>query len=172
MKKQILKAIGGVSLAILMLAVFAQVRVSAQDNDKVLLRNGNGGHERSLVGSWDVQVTIRDCQTGTPFFSFPAMLTYNQGGTMQESDLGGPGLVRLLGHGVWEHQNGRHYSAAFRFLNFNPDRTFAGRNVVRSAISLGRSGNSYTATDTVEVLDANGNLIVRSCATSMATRFE
>ncbi len=163
MKKQILKAIGGVSIAILVLAVFAQVRMSAQ------VQNGN---EQGLVGSWDVQVTIRDCQTGTPFFSFPATMTYEQGGTMQETDLGDPSLVRLPGHGVWEHQNGRHYSAAFRFLNFNPDRTFAGRNVIRSAIRLGQSGDTYTSTDTVEILDASGNVMSRGCATSTATRFE
>ncbi len=72
MKKQMLKAIGGASLAILMLAVFAQVLVSAQDNDNQLLRNGN---ERSLVGSWNLQVTLRDCQTGMEFVSFPAMNT-------------------------------------------------------------------------------------------------
>jgi hypothetical protein len=163
MKKRILKAVGGAALAIVMLAVFAQVWVSAQ---------GQNGNEPTLVGSWDVQVTIRDCQSGTPFFSFPAMMTYSQGGTMQETDLGGPGLVRLPGHGVWERQNGRQYSAAFRFLNFNPDRTFAGTNVIRSAISLSQSGNEYTSTGTVEILDANGNVIGSGCATETATRFE
>ncbi len=166
MKKQILKAIGGASLAILVLAVFAQVRISAQ------VQNGN---EQGLVGSWDVQVTGRDCQTGTPFFSFPAMITYNQGGTMQESDLGGPGLVRLLGHGVWSRISEFHplYSAAFQFLNFLPDRTPAGKNVVRSAISLGQNGNTYTSTATVVALDANGNVIpgAGGCATETATRF-
>ncbi len=168
MKKQMLKIIGGAALAILMLATFTQIWVSAQIREEV--PNGN---ERNLEGSWDVQVTIRDCQTGTPFFSFPAMITFNQGGTIQESDLGGPGLVRLLGHGVWKRQNGRHYSSAFRFLNFNPDRTFAGTNVVRQAITLGPSGDTYTATDTVEVLDANGNVIpgAGGCATETATRF-
>lgn len=169
MKKQILKAIGGASLAILLLVAFAQVWVSAQVNDNDLLRNGN---KQSLVGSWDVQVTIRDCETGMVFFGFPAMITYNQDGTMQETDLGNPSLLRLPGHGVWERQNGRQYSAAYRFLNFNLDRTFAGRNVVRSTISLGRSGDRYTSTDTVEILDPNGNVITRGCATSTATRFE
>ncbi len=172
MKKQILKAIGGASLVILLLAVFAQVWVSAQENDNVLPRNGNGGNGRSLIGSWDVLVTARDCQSGTPFFSFPAMITYNQGGTMQESDLGGPGIVRLNGHGVWERQTGRQYSAAFRFLNFNPNRTFAGTNVVRSSISLSQSGNEYTSTDTAELIDANGNVIPLGCATQTAKRFE
>ncbi len=163
MKKQILKAIGGASLAILMLAIFTQVWVSAEE------QNGN---EQGLIGSWDVEVTIRDCQTGTPFFSFPAMMTYDQGGTMQETDLGGPSITRLPAHGVWERQNGRQYAAAFRFLNFNPDRTFAGTNVIRSAISLEQSGTTYSSTDTLEVLDANGKVIGGGCSTSTATRFK
>lgn len=159
MKKQILKAIGGASLA--MLVLFTQVTVPAQ------VQNGNG-----LVGTWDVQVTIRDCQTGTPLFGFPSMITYNQGGTLQESDLGGPGIVRLLAHGVWSHQTGREYTSAFQFLIFNLDRSFAGKNVVRSAITLGPSGNDYIGTDTGELFDANGNLVSKGCATTVATRFQ
>jgi hypothetical protein len=162
MKNRILKAIGGASLAILLLPVFGQMWLSAQDN-------GNG---RTLAGSWDVQVTIRDCQTGTVLFGFPAMITYNQDGTVQQTDIGDPSFLRVPGHGVWERQNGRQYSAAFRFLNFTPDHIYIGRNVIRSAISLGKGGKEYNSTDTVDILDANGNLIVRACATTTATRFE
>jgi len=169
MKKQILKAIGGASLAIMILAVFAQVSVSAQDNDNELLRNENRGNEQRLVGSWNVQVTIRDCQSNTEIASFPAMNTYNQGGTTQQTAPPEPGATALPGHGVWSHQNGRHYSGAIQFFSLNP--TF-GRVIVRSTISLGRDGNSYTSTDTAEVLDANGSLIFRACSTSTATRFE
>lgn len=165
MKRQILKAISGVALTILVV-VLAHVWVSAQEQ---------AGNEPALVGSWDARITSRDCETGTPIAFipvFPAIITYDQGGTMQETDLGGPGLVRLPGHGVWERQSGRQYSAAFRFLQFNLDRTFAGTNVIRSAITLSHSGNEYTSTDTLEILDANGNVIVRGCATQTATRFE
>jgi hypothetical protein len=166
MKKQILKTIGGASLAILTLAVSAHVWVSAQDRS---------GKEPTLVGSWDVLVTARDCETGTPipFIPvFPALMTYDQGGTMQESDLGGPGIVRLQGHGVWRHQIGREYSAGFRFINFFPDRTFFGTNVVRSSITVSIGGNEYTSTDTLELLDANGNVTGAGCATTVGTRFE
>ena len=91
---------------------------------------------------------------------------------MQETDLGGPGVVRLQGHGVWQHQIGRQYSAAFRFLNFLPDRTFIGTNVVRSSVTVSLDGNGYTSTDTLEVLDANGVVVGTGCATAAATRFQ
>ena len=163
MKTKALKTISGVSLAIVMLAVFAQVRVPAQ---------GQSGNPQGLIGSWIVQVTIRDCQSGTPFFGFPAMITYNQGGTMQETDLGDPSLLRLAGYGVWERQSGQQYSATFQFLNFNLDRSPAGKNVVRSAITLGPTGNEYQSTDTAEIFDTAGNLIVRGCSTTAATRIQ
>ena len=136
MKRRTLKAISGASLAILLFAVFAHVNVPAQE------RNGD---EQGLVGSWTVQVTVRDCQTGdpSPFIPiFPAMITYNQGGTMQETDLGSPFLIRLPGHGVWGHTRGRQYSSAFQWLNFNFDRTPAGKNVVKETIILGRGGDT------------------------------
>lgn len=167
MKKQILKAIGGAALAILVLAVFAQVWISAQ---------AQSGNEQGLIGSWDVQVTIRDCQTGTEFFSFPATNTYNQGGTMQESNLGPPGIVSLPAHGVWGHTRGRQYSAAYRGLVFatDPNRTFLGTGVVRQAINLGRDGDTFTSTDRFVMLDPNGAVIPGSeaCATETATRFQ
>jgi hypothetical protein len=160
MKKRILKVTGAVALAVLGVAVFAQVWVSAQ------------GNEANLTGSWDVTVTIRNCQSGAELFSFPAMITYHQGGTMEESDLGGPGIVRLEGHGVWRRQNERQYSAAYRWLNFNPDRTLVGTQVVRSSITLGPRGDSYTSTDSGQLVDANGNVVPGGCATTTAKRFE
>lgn len=166
MKKQILKAIGGASLVILLLTVFAQVRVSAQ---------GHSGNEQGLVGSWSLVVTLRDCQTGDPLPfppPFSAMNTYNQGSTMQQAAPPGPGVTALPGHGVWSHQTGQRYSAAFQAFGLNPDGTLASRLIVRSAIHLGRGGDSYTSTDTAEFLNANGDLLFRACSTTTATRFQ
>ena len=163
MRKQIVKVIGGASLAILVCAVFAQVRVPAQ---------GQNQNEPSLVGSWNLQVTLRDCQSGTPFVGFPAMMTYNLGGTTQQTAPPAPGSVFLPGHGVWSHETGGGYSGAFQFFSINPDGSVATKTIVRSAIRLGRDGNSYTSTETSETLSANGDLLFRGCSTSTATRFE
>lgn len=168
MKSTLSKTIGAAALAILMLAVFAQVWVSAQDNDNESLRSGN---KQGLVGSWNLVVSLRDCETGTVLVSFPAMSTYNQGGTTQQAAIPEPGVTALPGHGVWSHHTGRVYSGAFQAFFLNPDGTF-GRIIVRSAISLGQDGNNYTSTDTAEVLNANGDLLFRACSTTTATRFQ
>lgn len=165
MSKQLWKTIGGAATGVLIVALVMQVWVSAQVQD---------GGEQGLIGSWDVQVTARDCATGDPLPflpTFAAVQTYHHGGTMLASNLGSPGVIGLEGHGVWEHGKGRQYAIAFRVLKFNPDGTFAGRDVIRDVISLGLDGNTYTSTGTVEVLAPNGDLIVRGCATTTATRF-
>ncbi len=169
MKSTLSKTIGAAALTISMLAVFTQVWVSAQDNDNESLRSRN---EQGLVGSWNLVVSLRDCETGTVLFSFPAMSTYNQGGTTQQIAIPPPGITALPGHGIWSHQTGQRYSGAFQAFGLNPDGTLASRLIVRSAIRLGRGGDSYTSTDTAQVLSANGDLLSRACSTTSATRFE
>jgi hypothetical protein len=163
MTNQFWKYVGTIVVAALTIGLITEVLVSAQS-----------GNEQGLVGSWDTVVTPRDCETGVPIPFIPpfiAVQTYNQGGTLLTSNLGAPGIATLEGHGVWEHRVGREYSVAFRILKFNPDGTYAGRDVIRDVISLDIGGNSYSSTGAVEILDPNGTLILRGCATSLATRF-
>ena len=161
MKKRIFRTIGVSSLALVGLLTFAGVWASAQKSN-----------EQGLIGSWDLQVTLRDCDSGFPFVTFLAMNTYNQGGTTQQTAIPEPGVTALPGHGVWSHDIGRNYSGAFRFLILNPDPALVRRVTVRSAISLGLDGNSYTSTDAAEIRNLNGDLIQSACSTSVATRFE
>lgn len=172
MKKQSLKAIAGVALAMFMFLTPASTPVTAQSSEQALSQSESGGNERTLVGSWNLLVTLRDCQSGTAFITFPAMMTYNQGGTTLQTAPPEPGGNFLPGHGAWSHQAGGGYSGAFQFFSLNPDGSVARRTIVRSAITLGKGGDSYTSTDTAEVFDAIGNLLFRSCSTSTATRFQ
>ena len=161
MKNQILRTIGGATLAIVALGVFAQVWVSAQP------QKGDQG----LVGSWDLLVTLRDCESGVPFVTFPAMNTYNQGGTTQQTAVPDPGMTALPGHGAWSHDIGRSYSGAFQFFLLNPNPALTRRVIVRSSISLDLGGDSYSSTDAAEIFNMAGEVVDRGCSTSMATRF-
>jgi hypothetical protein len=163
MKEHILKALGGATVVVVILAVIAQVWASAQGNDRQ--------NDQGLVGSWNLEVTLRDCDSGFPFVTFPAMNTYNQGGTTQQTALPPPGSGPLPGHGVWSHTTGRNYSGAFQFFALNSDPALNARVIVRSNISLDRGGDSYTSTDTAEIYALDGTLVNRSCSTTTATRF-
>ncbi len=180
MKKTFLKTIGTMWLAILMLTTFTQISVSAQDKNNEeensaqtqedLLKWNN--NPRALEGAWNVQVTIRNCQTGDAVRTFPRMNTFMQGGTMQEFSVAGPPSLRGPGHGVWSHLSERRFSYAVQFFRFNADGSFAGSIKERRNVEVSRFGSSYNATGTAEIFDANGNLIATACATETATRFE
>ncbi len=164
MKEHILKTIGGATAAVVILAVIAQVWASAPSNE--------GQNDQGLVGSWNLEVTLRDCESGTPFGTFPGMSTYNQGGTTQQTALPPPGSAPLPGHGAWSHTTGRNYSGAFQFFALNANPALNARVIVRSNISLDRGGDSYTSTDTAEIFALDGTLVDRSCSTTTATRFK
>jgi hypothetical protein len=164
MKNRFWQIIGGTFLGLLMLGGAAHVLVTAQENEK---------RERSLEGTWLTSITQRNCQTGAPLRTFKGVLTFNKGGTMVgDSTAFGPAL-KTASYGVWEREKGsQNYSFAFVIYRFNPDGTLAGSQVVRQNLQLGESGNDFTTTGTLEVLDVDGNVLTTGCATSTGTRFE
>jgi hypothetical protein len=170
MRNQIVKAIGGM-LAILTLAVLTQVCVSAQTRSSATPQKTDSNRDQGLAGSWDVTTMIRDCESGTIFVSFPAMMTYHQGGTMQEAANDAAPLLRTAGQGVWELQTGHTYTRAFHFFRYNADGSFAGLGKITGLITVGEGSNTYTGTTYFDFTDPNGNSVASGCATETATRF-
>lgn len=176
MKKTFLKTVGGAALAILMLVVFAQIRVSAQQEPPEDLTRRN--ITQALEGSWSAQVTVLNCQSGGAIRTFPRMNTFMQGGTMQEFSAAVAPSLRGPGHGVWSYLSERRFSNAIQFsyavqfFRFNADGSFAGSVRERRNVEVSRFRNTYNATGTGEIFDANGTLILTTCSTETATRFE
>ena len=181
MKNTILKTIGTI-LAILMLTVFTQISVSAQEDifteeksdeqTQVLDLSVQRRNARALEGVWNHTNTRRNCATGEAIQTFAVMHTYMRGGTMSDWGAGSPPSLRSNGQGIWNYQSRRLYTTAFQFFRFNPDGTYAGKQVVREQIRLSLDGNSYNASATAQVFDAGGNVIANNCSTGIGTRFE
>lgn len=169
MKKTFLKTIGGAALALLMLVMFAQIQVSAQQEPPEDATKRNLA--QALEGSWSVQVTILNCQTGATVATFPAMNTFMQGGTMQEFSAGA-GFLRGPGHGVWSYESGNRFSFAFQFFRFNADGSLAGVTRGRRQVEVSRFRNRYTATVSVEIYNPAGIQVGTACGTETAMRFE
>jgi hypothetical protein len=162
MKIQNLRTMSLAVIAILSLTIFTQVRAASEK-----------GNENSLIGTWNLTVTMRVCESGTVIGTFLAMNTYNQGGTTNQTAVPNSPFRDLPGHGAWSHSTGRNFSGAFQFFSLDPNNgSYVGKVVVRSDISLGIGGNEYSSTDTAEVFDPAGNVIFRACSTSSATRFQ
>lgn len=125
MKTTWLKTIARTTLAILMLAMFAQISVSAQDiinEEYKQLEDASQqrANARKLIGTWDVHVTLRNCQNGTAIRTFASIGTFMSGGTFLDSTSGTPQALKTPGHGVWSHISGRTYRFKVKSFSFDP----------------------------------------------------
>lgn len=174
MNNSFLTKIAHVGLAVLISAVIAQTVALAQDERTIdsAMTDERFGYARDLEGTWNAQVTFRNCLNGTPLMSFTTLNTFMRGGTMMHSSASVAPVLRGTGHGVWEHENGRNYTFAVQFFRFNADGTYAGYTIGRRQTTLSRFGSSYTATVAIEHYSPAGVLVGTGCATETGARFQ
>src|SRR5438034_9821924 len=127
----------------------------------------------TLQGTWRVTRTSVDCITGQDILSFPAIRTFNQGGTCTGYAVppgGDPG--QGTEYGVWQREPGsQNYSVRVVFYSYTAEGDFDGRGEATEAIQL-TTADSFTGTGTVQFFDADGNLLFSGCGRATATRFE
>jgi len=138
------------------------VRARAQDD----------GSHNSLEGTWRLQVTVRDCQSGQALRTFPALFTFAKGGTLSVTTAGQLPALSTTGLGVWRHTDGHAYSAVSESFVFSTAGVWTQTHRLTRAIEIGNDANEFTDTVALQIFDTNGNLIVTGCATSVASRFE
>jgi hypothetical protein len=143
-----------------------------------------GDQKARLVGTWRVQVTLVDCQTGIPLSptAFPSLLTFAFGGTMAEDATNpafGPGQ-RSGGQGVWDYKGRGAYGArTVAFINYttlpnpaahNPGFE-AGEQTITQTITFRNGSDEWTSTAAIEFSDTTGTVYRQGCAVASAQRF-
>jgi hypothetical protein len=132
--------------------------------------------QAAIEGVWLPTVTITDCQTQAVIATFPAMEIY----------LGGGGYVGFgavtksdqVGMGAWRHVGGRNYRAEYQFVTYgfpfdSPDSPPDGNLLkVSETIRLNAAGTAFTSTSTADLLDADGNVLARTCGHREARRLQ
>jgi hypothetical protein len=124
-----------------------------------------------LEGTWNVRVTIRNCQTGNEIRSFDSLGIFMAGGTTIDSTSGTPQALKTPGQGIWEHVTGDTYRFKFKSFSFDPAGNFTGWTVIRHQANLNHDANAYVSAGTAEVYAPNGAVIFVGCSTTVATRF-
>ena len=157
------------ALAIVPSTAFGQDKDDKQSAASLTVEQGN-----DLVGVWEeVAPAEVDCQTREPFGpTIRALLTLNQGGTMNVEDtfpLSGP--YRSTGGGIWKRTGGRNYTYGNVHYEFDPDKTFTLIIKQRSSLKLSGDGNSFTENGTFEGIDpASGAVLFGGCFAATAHR--
>lgn len=144
-----------------------------------------------LVGTWAVQVTLRDCTTQDPRGSFNSLVTFHQGGTISESTASlatAPGQ-RGPGHGSWAQKSRDRYRQQMIALmlfdtapnlpgtpGFDPAKPvspgfFAGWATVTHTVELGDGGN-LSSSGTNAFYRSDGTVYRTGCSTAVAVRVE
>ena len=132
---------------------------------------GENALARRIEGTWLVQATLRDCNTGAeiPNSTFPGLHTFLSGGAM----LSNPATSGLsTGHGVWTHAGGDTFENTIHLFAFSPGGALAGIATVARDIVLSPDGGSLTSDDVSEFRDPAGNLIGSRCAAVTGKRLD
>lgn len=149
----------------------AALAVSAQGGHASSGRQSDG--PSSLVGTWNVQVTVRNCQTGAPLGNaFPTMASFADGGTMSSVDTGFNPALRSPSLGVWHHTTAHSYRATSQAFLFTASGAWNGTQRITQTIELLGDGDEFEGTAAVSVFDTQGNTILTGCSTSTARRLE
>ena len=127
---------------------------------------------RKLGGTWRGEVTIRVCQTGLAIRTFPALISFNQGGTFTAAAAGVSPARASADYGVWQHTGGQTYEAKSEAFLFNPVGDWVGTQRVTRIIEIGDDPNQLSATTSIEIVDTNDNITGTGCATAVAHRLE
>jgi hypothetical protein len=127
----------------------------------------------TIVGVWEVTRHGVNCNTGQEISSFPALMTFHRDGTLSGQAYS-PVSTNSYGpaeHGVWQHGPGDTFSARFVSYSYDDSGAFAGSIVVTTTGRL-TSANSFTYNSTIQIFDADGNLIVTLCGRATGQRFQ
>jgi WD40 repeat protein len=150
------------ALVLLMVVAGTQTILSAQITPSNL---------KTIVGVWDVQVTVLNCSTGDPIASFRGLHKYELGGTAQVVPSTNP--AALSPHvGVWTSVGKDKYQLNFKMFRFDPAGNYIGWTVVRNNIAISKDATLYAGSGQATVYDLNGNPVGASCPKFMGTRFQ
>ena len=133
---------------------------------------GQGTQSGRLEGTWSMQITLNDC-SGHTIRSFPTLVAFSSGGTLNEASGGTSPALATGGKGVWSHTIDSTYAFRFKDFNFNSSYVLTGWSIISGELTVDATGNVLTGPGaTVEVYNASGVLVASLCADAAGTRFE
>ena len=152
---------------ILALSAIAVAVSSAQQVDAAQANARRGAVEATIVGVWDVSVTVVNCQTGALIRNVHAVQMYQADGAFTETTGGG---TRGSSIGYWFREEGQIFGANYFFFRYNPDGSFASFAKAANTITVSSDGSQFSVKATIQDYDSNSNLLSTGCVTQTAKR--
>jgi hypothetical protein len=141
-------------------AILALALVGSQT--VALAQNSN-----SVEGTWDVSVTVINCQTGAVIRTVRSLQMFSHDGSFTET---ANTFLRGSSLGSWARSGGQTFGATYWFFRYTSTGGFASIARVLDSITLSQDGSTFTASGMIQDYDASNNLISTGCFTHSATR--
>lgn len=128
---------------------------------------------KALEGTWDVEVTLRDCATDAIIRSFPRMITFHKGGTLSEWSAAGTEAVpvaRGVGQGEWSYLGEQAFAYSLKFLRLTSKGGPDGFISEQRVLEVDASSDSYVADGVAHITLANDVVVGPLCATEAGTK--
>ena len=145
-----------------MMCVFAAVAMAFAGSQTKLMAQSH-----SLDGTWDVNVTVVNCQSGAIIRTVRSLQMFSHDGSFTET---ANTFLRGSSLGSWSHADLGLYDEMYWFFRYNPDGTFKSIAAAANKVELSSDGKTFTASGTVTDYDATGNEISVGCVTHAAVR--
>ncbi|MCI0538949.1 MAG: hypothetical protein L0Z50_27395 [Verrucomicrobiales bacterium] len=153
-------------IALITLAIVASTLVVWSD--------GREARYPTIEGVWQVTRGGVNCNDPNQILgSFPALMTFHRDGTLTaaaKSPVTGP--FDTPEHGLWKREpGGQNYSFRDVAYRYDGNGIFLGPLVLTAKVEL-TDANTFIYNATIQIVDANGNLIASHCGRGTGTRFE
>ena len=139
-------------------------------NGPVPIRESSG--ESALMGSWDVEITLRNCTDGKRIGTLQVVNIFSAGGSLMESGSRTAGAIEGPGYGTWRPVGEERYSTVLRYYRFHRDGTVAELQRITRSLQLSADGSRFSGTALLEAFDSHNRLVLSRCATEMAERLK
>lgn len=139
----------------------------------VSAQSEQGASGKGLEGTWRVEVTLRDCDTGAALGDpIRSLLSFARGGTMIETTTRFSPAVRGPGYGIWQQVGSSTFTSTFEAFRYSPAGVWTNTQRITQTIEVGDDPNVWTANAHNEVFDTNDNLVMSGCSTAVGHRME
>lgn len=123
-----------------------------------------------IVGTWNHQLTVRNCSTGAALAQVASISSYVPGGVIVEVNPSPNPALRTPGLGSWKYVGGRRYEMSLKYHRYNGDGTFAGKTLVDSDITH-LPDDTLSQVAVLRIFNSAGVQVASGCATLASARF-
>lgn len=123
-----------------------------------------------LAGTWDAEVNITNCSTGSVIASFASTAAFNQGGTYVGITGGTSPAERSPEIGIWKHIGANRYQFRFKTYHAPGGGVPIFYDIVAHEITLDPDNLNYSSVGTATRYTMAGVQIFSGCSMAVGTR--